>query len=105
MIKINRITKYPDKIRNYKVMLDNNDLGEVGGGETKIFEVAHGKHTIYLKIDWCRSNKIDFIASENEALEFDCGSSMSGWKILLSPIYITFLRNNYLWVKMKRKVD
>ena len=105
MIRINRINKYPDRMRNYKVVLDNNCLGEVGGGETKIFEVAQGKHTIYLKIDWCRSNKLDFYVSENEVLEFDCGSSISGWKILLNIIYIIFLKDNYLWIKMKKKVS
>ena len=104
MIKINRSTSYADKIRAYKIILDNECLGEIKRKETREFEVTEGKHTIYLKIDWCKSNKIEFYASSDEVIEFDCGISISGWRTLLSFIYITFLKNKYLWIKMKNKV-
>ena len=99
MIKINRKAEYVDRLRSYSVILDNNYLGYINGGEIKNFEVTQGKHTIYLKIDWCRSNKVDFYVLENEVIEFDCGNSMSGWRLLLGFIYVTFLKNKYLWIK------
>ncbi len=101
MIKINRKKEYNDKFREYEVILDNNYLGNIYAGETKNFEVASGNHTIYLKIDWCRSNTLDFHVSENEVFEFECGNSVTGWKRLFDVIYTIFLRNKYLWIKIK----
>lgn len=102
MIKINRKTGYIDKRRSYTVILDNNYLGKIDHGETTSYEVSQGKHTIYLKIDWCRSNKIDFYILEKQSIEFDCGNCIKGWIIL---IYITFLKNKYLWIKRTDKVS
>ena len=99
MIKINRIASYADKMRSYKVILDNKYLGEVHNNEIKDFEVEAGNHTIFLKIDWCRSNKVDFYISQNELIEFECANSMKGWRLLLSFIYIIFLKDKYLWIK------
>jgi hypothetical protein len=98
MLKISREDVFRDKLRSYKIIIDDTYCGNINSGETKILEVAPGKHTIYLKIDWCRSNKIDFYISENETIEFRCGNSMNGWRILFPLIYITFLKNKYLWI-------
>ncbi|QVK19514.1 hypothetical protein KHQ81_00775 [Mycoplasmatota bacterium] len=104
-IKIVRKIEYVDKLRKYKVILDDSYIGDINSGEIKNFEVIPGRHTIYLKIDWCRSNKIDFYVSENEVIKFDCGSSIRGWRILINLIYITFLKNKYLWIKIKDKIS
>lgn len=103
MIKINRVTDYADKLRKYKIMLDDEQVSEIRDGETKSIELAEGNHNIYLKIDWCRSNKIDFYITEGQVIEFDCGCSVVGWRKLIALIYITFLKNQYLWLKMKDK--
>ncbi len=105
MIKINRKKGYIDEFREYEVILDNNYLGNIDAGETKNFEVTSGNHTIFLKIDWCRSNKLDFHVSENEVIEFECGNSITGWKRLFCIIYIIFLKNKYLWIKTKLTIN
>ena len=56
MIKINRETDYADMMRSYKIVLDNEFLGKINRGETRSFQIKEGRHTLYLKIDWCRSN-------------------------------------------------
>jgi hypothetical protein len=99
LIKIRRKKGYSDSLRKYKIILDNNYLGDINEGEINSFEVAPGKHTIYLKIDWCRSNKLDFYISENDLIELECGSSLRGWRFFFALIYITFLKNKYLWIK------
>lgn len=101
LIKINRNRRFIDSLRSYKVILDECYIGDISTDEIKTFEVTPGNHTIYLKIDWCRSNKLDFYASENEVIEFDCDCSIKGWRILINIIYITFLKNKYLWIKKK----
>lgn len=101
MIRINRSPEFRDKVRSYKVIVDDEFIGELKSGETKNFEVSEGEHTIYLKIDWCKSNKLDFKATANELCEFDCGNSMKSWRVFFSLIYISFLKNQYLWLKVK----
>lgn len=105
ILKVSRQDEFRDTIRSYKIILDDIYCEDIKSGETKDLEVTPGNHTIYLKIDWCRSNKIDFYVSNNEIIEFECGNSMSGWKILFALIYITFLKNKYLWIKIKNKVS
>lgn len=96
MIKI----KSQDKIRNYKIIIDGRNYGIIGSGKTKEIDIAPGNHEIFLKIDWCRSNKIDFNISRNQTIEFECGNSITGWKLIFVCIYITFLKNRYLWINI-----
>lgn len=105
MIKLTREDEYVDQFRKYKVIVDDDYLGDINAGETKCFEVAPGKHIIYLKIDWCRSNKLDFYILENEIIEFNCGSSVNRCKISLNFIYITLLKNDYLWLETRNRVN
>lgn len=101
MLTISRDKTYRDKLRSYKIMIDGNCCDEIKCGEIKNINLDPGNHTIYLKIDWCRSNKIEFTISENETVEFECGNSMNKWRILLAILYITFLKNKYLWIRKK----
>ena len=103
MIKINRLKGYADKVRKYKVIVDDKQIGTIKESETKCFDLSEGEHTIYLKIDWCRSNKIKFSINKDEIIEFDCDNSIRGWRIFLNLLYITFLKNKYLWIKIKDK--
>ena len=68
MIIISRENLYADKLRNYKIIIDEKYYDDIKQGEIKNIYISPGNHTIYLKIDWCRSNKINFNVSENETL-------------------------------------
>jgi hypothetical protein len=50
------------------------------------------------------SNRIEFDILGNEILEFNCGS-LKCKKTLLVYMYITILRNRYLWIKKVASVD
>lgn len=102
MLTISRDNVYRDKLRSYKIMIDGNCYDEIKCGEIKNINLDPGNHTIYLKIDWCRSNKIDFTISENETVEFECGNSMNECRFIVPIIYITFLKNKYLWIRKKQ---
>lgn len=99
MIKITRKNEYADRIRNYKILIDGNLFGTIKPNETISLYLPNGNHNIYLKIDWCKSNKINFTLSEKENLHFECGNNLKGWKLLISILYITILKNRYLWIK------
>lgn len=99
MIRISRQTTYFDSFRSYKIYIDEIYCGDIKDGEIKELDIENGEHSIQLKIDWCRSEKSNFIVNSNELLEFYCGNSINGLKVLLIFIYITFLRNRYLFIQ------
>lgn len=101
MLVINRQKSNIDRVRNYKIILDDTHIDNIKEGEIKNIDIKPGKHTLYMKIDWCRSNKIDFYMSKDETVEFKCGNSISGWRNLIIMIYITFLKDRYLWLERK----
>lgn len=100
MIRIKRDTGFADRFRAYKVILDGNVIGEIKNGQQVEFDVSSGKHQLNLKIDWCRSNIVDFEMNQ-DIVEFECGSNLRGFKILLASFYVIFLRSKYIWLKMK----
>lgn len=105
MIRLSRQSRYFDRMRSYKIFIDNTYYDDIGDGEVKEIYPNIGQHTIYLTIDWCRSNKLAFAEIDNKETELQCGNSMSGFKRLFPFIYITFLKNKYLFIKVKEKVS
>ncbi len=99
MIKIKRDSGYADKIRAYMIVLDGNVVGEINDGQQVELDVSRGMHELFLKIDWCRSNIEQFENDGRTAIEFNCGSNLRGWRILLYIVYATFLRRKYIWLK------
>jgi hypothetical protein len=104
MIRISRQERYFDSLRSYKIYIDNIYCGDIRNGEIKEFDIENGEHLIYLKIDWCRSKKSNFVVNNNELLEFNCGNSMNGLKCLFSLIYVTFLKNSYLFIQPNNNI-
>jgi hypothetical protein len=102
MITITRTTKYPDRYRAYTVMLDGGAVGRLKGTESITVQLEPGQHTLLITIDWCMSNRLTFDYSADADLHFACGSNMRGWKMILAVMYVTFLREHYLWL---RQVD
>jgi len=98
-LTISRPSYYPDRLRTYKIMLDGKEIGGIKAGETFSSNIPVGNHSVFLKIDWCRSNSIDFTANVDSQIQLLCGSSLEGWRIIIAVIYITFLWDKYLWIR------
>jgi len=96
MIKIKRSSSYKDIIRAYKIVLDGKIVGEIKRDQEISLDTLTGTHQLYLKIDWCTSNKIDFDIKDGETINFECGNNT---KFGMMILYITVLRNQYLWLK------
>lgn len=105
MINVSRQSTYYDKYRDYEIIIDGIRYGNIGDGETKEIDIVDGSHSIYLKIDWCRSNELIFIESKNKLIEFQCGNSVQGLKKLLTLLYISILKNKYLFIKCKDSIS
>ncbi len=45
-------------------ILDGLEIGQLGNGEEKQFNISAGQHQLMIKIDWGRSNIVSFAASD-----------------------------------------
>ena len=69
-----------DRLRGYKVLIDDREVGRVKRGQSASFELSPGPHTVQVAIDWKRSASFD-VAGE-EVLAFRCGPGGSAMKAL-----------------------
>jgi hypothetical protein len=97
-ISVSRDSGYADRRRDYRVLLDGAEIGRIGNGGQKSFDITSGRHQLMLKIDWCRSNIVVFDLAEGQSAEFKGGSSLRGWRQVLLLYYATFGFRNYLWL-------
>lgn len=58
-ITIYRPSSYLNGGRTYKVFLDNRHIASIGNGETICLNPDTGKHLIYIKIDYIKSNVLE----------------------------------------------
>ena len=102
IVYLARIPQYQDRMRKYKVFLDNTQIGEIKQDETVKLVVEPGEHTLHLTIDWSGSNKLLFNANSNQEIYLECGNNTGAkfWKLISA---ITVARNTYLYVKRASK--
>jgi len=90
VIKIQRGNGYVDKIRNYKVFINNAQVGIISEGEIKEYNVSPGTHTISTKIDWAGSKDIIVDLKENDVVNFKVENyTAKHW--LISVYFIAFI--------------
>ena len=89
-ITIQRGKSYADRLRAYKVAVDGVVVASVRAGQSVTVPVAAGSHTLRLRIDWGRSEELQFQARAGECIAFECGSSLAGWRVLLAIFYAVF---------------
>jgi hypothetical protein len=56
--------KWRDRVRSYKLIVDEREVGKIRAGQTVRIEVSPGTHTVQARISWTGSQKIEF-AVEN----------------------------------------
>jgi hypothetical protein len=88
-----------DRIRDFLVILDGQEIGRIADGGSKTFIVPPGEHELRLKIDWCGSKTLKISLRAGERVALRCGSSLRGFRLLLALFYITVGRNRYLWLE------
>jgi hypothetical protein len=71
LIQITRGPGYGDGLRAYRIVIDGEQRGKIGRGETVDIEVPSGPHELVLKIDWCRSPRLSFTVADRAL--FTCG--------------------------------
>ena len=124
MIRVTRGSYLNDGNSTYKIYINGVHSGGIKDSQTIEFPVESGRHEVYAKINWCRSNKL-FVEVRDSTVDVEVGPSIMGWKLLSVPVltlafiisgwrflsvaafaiplvYVTFLRSKYLWLKEKR---
>jgi hypothetical protein len=96
LVRLSRNSGYPDRIRQYRVFVDERQVETIGNGETKSFPVAPGLHKLRLKIDWCSSNSMDFEINSGQTINFRCYSSLRGWRLAFAIFVIVFNPRGYI---------
>jgi hypothetical protein len=98
MLTLHRDPSYADALRYYEVIVDGITVEKVKKGGTCSFSsLRPGNHTIWVKVDWCRSNKIAFNYT-GEPLNFECGSNLKGFRLMLAVIYL-FMPTRWCWIR------
>jgi hypothetical protein len=64
-IRIKRTSEYNNRLRNYKIFIDGQQVGTIANGETIDFPSTVGNHFVTAKIDWCSSPEISIDVKEN----------------------------------------
>ncbi len=96
VINIKRDSRYAGRLRRYKVILDGQLIGDIADGQSKSFDISPGSHTLHLKVDLARSNKVRFEAAANKTIHFRCANSITGFKIIFAIVYATILIHRYI---------
>jgi hypothetical protein len=68
-IEISRPSMYVNKFRSYAVYLDGIQVGHIRDGEAITLIVSPGEYSVWVKIDWLKSNHIEVEIWPNQAVE------------------------------------
>lgn len=104
-VQVERRAGWIDLLRAYKIVVDGRVVGKVGNRGSTEFDVAPGRHTIQMKIDWCGSPTLEFHAAEGRRMKF-MARSLSGFRVLLAFLFAIFWWNGYITLEqMEDEVD
>ena len=103
-VRIHRSNQWYGGVRDYKIFLDNEKIGEVGKGDTKEFTIPDGEHQLFAKLDWFETKEISLNLEKNEVKEINFKSSQKSKLtipfIFILPflVYLTDLRLDLLLI-------
>jgi len=75
-IRLKRTSEYNNRMRDYKIFIDGQQVGIIANGEAKDFPTTVGQHNVTAKIDWCSSPDVSIDIKDNETKEL----RVSGFK-------------------------
>ena len=94
-LTIRRDAGWADKIRDYRIIVDEAEIGRLSEGAEMSRSVPSGPHVLEARIDWCGSRPLHFDV-RSEDLMVIVRSGLRGWRVFLATYYILFERRAYL---------
>jgi len=96
-IVVRRIaSRWTDRIRDYKIIVDGRTVARVGNGSEVAVTVEPGRHTVYMAIDWARSKSIEVDVAAEQTIHLECGPNV---KPFLALVYATVLFRRWVWLR------
>ncbi len=96
-IRLKRTSEYNNRMRDYKIFIDGQQVGTIANGETKDFPATEGQHTVTAKIDWCSSPNISVDINDNQTKNLKVGGFRYGQ--ILMPIGLVLIALHFILSK------
>lgn len=94
-VVITRPSEMMNRLRGFKLVIDGNKVAPIWNGESKEFMLDAGAHTIFAKIDWCRSRDFSLVLEPGKTVHLRVKNGMKYYLLLVIPFLITGLINIY----------
>ena len=85
---ITRTSEWNNKAREFGIYLNGKKIDVIDDGEKKEIEIEPGIHEINGKIDWCKSQKIEFEIAKNEYKEIEISGYKYGHLVIIISLAI-----------------
>ena len=95
-LKIVRQGGYSDRLRSYKIFVNDEHVGTVAHNSVLDLDVPSGTVKVQARIDWGRSRPLIVNAEPNQAIEVEVSNN---WGPLLGLWGATFGSGSYLLLK------
>ena len=86
-IDVERKEGLRDRARAYKVMIDGQEAGTIRHGSQESFQVTPGTQEVFLKIDWCRSQKLTVDVAGGQRATVTCVPSGTIWTAIFAIVF------------------
>jgi len=70
MIRVKRNNSWSGKFRAFRIFIDDVDHGKIRSNQIKEFLVENGAHTVYVKLDFHKSQKL-YVHVDNSAVTIE----------------------------------
>ena len=88
---------YVDRLRSYKIYVDNMLVGTIAPESVLEVEISSGNHLVHAAVDWCRSKPLNCNITQGQVAQIEVNNH---WGALLSIWAITFGMGSYLKLKL-----
>jgi hypothetical protein len=96
VLVVRRVPSAKDREYPYRVLVDGRQRAEIGDDATVQVGVTPGEHRVRLRVKWCGSRELPFTIQPGEIVRVECRPNA---KALLSLLYITIWRNDYIAIE------
>ena len=90
-IRLKRRSEYNNRMRDYKIFIDGQQVGTIANGESKDFPTTVGQHIVRAKVDWCSSPDISVIVNDNQTKNLKVGGFRNGQFLMPISLGLIFL--------------
>jgi hypothetical protein len=99
-IRLKRTSEYNNRMRDYKIFIDGQQVGTIANGEIKDFPTTVGQHIVTAKVDWCSSPDISIDINDNQIKNLKVGGFRNGQFLMpigLGLIILHFILSKFAY--------